>query len=1131
MKNFALVAALVCAAIPAFAVPVSVTVVGPDNQPLAEATLSVAQGAYPIKPDAQPRTVAGVNGRFAFEWDGEFSGQDAKDRRTVDVLLKAPGMATEMRRLNGAQTTVHLQRARSFGGLVTDAAQKPVVGARVELNRWSAIAPDGTAKTENGAAFYPVLDAWKRSVTTDAAGRWRFDDLTARASASFSFTDARFVTQFFDANTAEKEAPPLFAKLGASITGVLLALDGTPLPDVTVSAGRSGQNRTRTDAAGRFTVTGVEPGETKLQSGSFYWQQEQSAEHLIPSIDKVSMAGGQTTDVGAWKAVKGVLVKASIVDEQTKKPLQTASLQLWGNGNRATLKSDEQGRISGRVLPENLGDSGSLGSVTADGYVQTQIARPVTAKESETLDLGTITLARGIALTGTVRVEGEVGATILNAPSLMLMNGGNWEPIHLWRGQRDFVTQTLKPGNYSVQLGSTKTKDWELVSPQTVRVPAPGEKGAEKGAKIEPLEIVLRRLTPATPLLGLVSGRVTDGAGNGIGGATVKGQLRAGNTYTRAEVLTQSDGSFQLERSDPRLPNHFAADGFEIKIIERPGYFWASQPKFETAAGATTISNLTMKKRGAVFAGRVVDANGKGAAGAWVAVLEMRDLPLVQVGADGRFEMIDLPIEKFVLIGADSSGFGSAKTEASATNFELKLTPNPTPNREALAERALDGAIELGDAQAYGRYLDTVRRLAVLERTAESQRGYNALNFALDMERHDPQALLRNAPALLEFAGTARRQDLEAKIYALRAVSDEADDRIAANAWLDEQKGVKREIKADSVTQLLQMALVAQKLKREDAAQWLDYAAAIAAQLRGNGSMSGWAEPLAQLGGAAMAPFVEEMKPTVEFDFWYFASAELARQGDIAGAKRALARMEALTQTPEFIEQDKNRQGNSRSLQIMRARAKVALQLANSDAAGALEMKPSNKEDWDFVNQLLFIADRAIVAKDAATAEKALRQIMQMRNGNIENFALAASLAQGFDVKLGAELWADALKRALPDKDDEFDPFRPSVGMWAFYHASLDAGQSRVLLEREWNWRLPAAAAKPKGEENALDRHWLSQLTMGMAAVDPVRALEMHDEARAKTSKADATPAANIGLAAAILATPAERARMGLNSY
>ena len=261
------------------------------------------------------------------------------------------------------------------------------------------------------------------------------------------------------------------------------------------------------------------------------------------------------------------------------------------------------------------------------------------------------------------------------------------------------------------------------------------------------------------------------------------------------------------------------------------------------------------------------------------------------------------------------------------------------------------------------------------------------------------------------------------------------------------------------------------------------------------------------------------------------ASVGLARNGDFAGARRALARLEELAQTPELKEQDKKQRGNGAASEIASARQDVARELAQTDAAGALEMMPTTGQSWDRINNLLFIADRAIAAKDEATAKKVLGQASELRSGNIEKFALAASLAQGLDPAFAAPLWASALARTMPDKDNDFGAgsYQPSVAMWAFYHAPLDAARSRVLIEREWNWRLPAAA-KTRDQEYSSDVYLLNALEIAMSAVDPARALEMRDQARVQVSKPDAAANANVGLAAALLATPDQRARFGADS-
>ena len=155
---------------------------------------------------------------------------------------------------------------------------------------------------------------------------------------------------------------------------------------------------------------------------------------------------------------------------------------------------------------------------------------------------------------------------------------------------------------------------------------------------------------------------------------------------------------------------------------------------------------------------------------------------------------------------------------------------------------------------------------------------------------------------------------------------------------------------------------------------------------------------------------------------------------------------------------------------------------------------------------------------------------MQLEIGNPENYALAASLAQEVSPQLGEELWAEALLRGAPTATRDPGRFWPSVAMWAFYHARLDKAQSRVLLEREWNWRLPAAVQA--GADKEIDENdvaSIADLVVAMGAVDPARALEMRAEATQKVKSLAGK--ANVGLAAALLMNEQERARFGVDSH
>ena len=1132
--------ALVCLTATARAVPVTVTVVGPDDKPLADAQLSVIEAPLTSTEEnaRAAREVTGENGLFRFERDSEFvvgkPDFNAPETLTKSAYLwarvAAPGMTTETRLIRQSDTTIHLQAGRVWGGVVLDADEKPVAGVTIEINSWSV----GTREifnpfeddTTEQAGFSGYGTEWKLRTQTDAQGRWQFDALPARGRASLLLSDTRFISKVVDVSIGPLDAPPLFARAGATITGVLVTPAGKPIEGALVSAGYGDAVSPKTGADGRFTLTGVEAGETSLRdySNAIFTPGDKSVTdtgYILSPLERVTAVAGKITDIGRWQAKAGVKVSAQIVDAATKKPLESVNLYFWSGGGG--FQSDAQGRIETRALTDDWNDDPYVGSINKEGYISAQIARPKLDKDAQTVDLGTVEMERGTTLKGKVRIEGETDNPRF-LPSIILQNptDGNVGFLNTQDKTGEFASEAMKPGTYKVSLATNRSDEnngFELVSPTTIKVPALPKAGAP-APEVAPLEIVVKRVGDAPTLLGQISGRVTDSEGKGVGGAIVSARLTSNNRSTMATALSENDGSFVVEKAS--YLGDFGATSVDVTGIERPGYGWASAPTVETKGGATTIGNLTLKKLGVIFAGRVLEEAGVGAGGAWVGVIEARDFEPVQSAPDGSFELRDVPLDKFTLIAARDAAWTRIEANSKASGVTLKLQTPAPPDRETLANQALEGDTRYLNLSEYWDILGVARLQALVARSDRF-----TISFALELAERDPQEFLRRAPTFLENATDDVRAQLEPQLFLARAASDKADDRAAAQQWLAEQKSAKRAISADSVRQLLALAQIADALKQPaETASWLDYAAAINAQLGAAGGNAETGRAAARLGYDAARTFIEEAKPAAEFAFWRGASATLAKRGDFAGAKAALSRMQELAKTPALVEADKGEPWNGPTRTIKTITQNMAGALAKTDAAGALELLPTNINSWERGRLLLTIADRAVAARSAPIAQRALHEVFQSDNLSDGDYALAASLAQQLDPQLGAELWAEARKRLVPDKDWQMRGDSPaSIGMWAFYHARLDAGLSRVLIEREWNWRLPAAV-KEKDDKYSSAVQYLATLVLGMGAVDPARALQMREVANAQTGKNGAVKA-DLQLAAAILASDAQRARLG----
>ena len=1101
MKTSSFLVAFVLCAVPAWAIPVAVTVVGPDDKPLAGAKLSVSEGAILDTSMADARGQCGQGGVFAWEWNGQFGPIDKDIRKAVEtrgllrVKATAPGMVPETRVLRAGQTTIHLQPARAWSGLLLDQNRQPIAGVTLKLERVQP--PEATAGSELLESYLdPFLSVDDKIALTDEQGRWTLLGLPARGVAQFSVDEPRFVTQKFSVPINEGDAAPIILQQGARLTGVLLRPDGTPVAGQTLRAGFGPYGVTSTDEKGRFTFGGLEPGKITLYlvppvAGA--QQTDEVPAFVFDSQKPVAVEAGKTTDVGEIRGQKGVLVTARIVSADTKAPITDAILRV-GLDSAGLTRVDANGQLQTRLTNSQISGSSLRAEVTSKDYVDYELPATAFDGAGETLDLGTIELKRGNVVSGTVSIEG--GGDLSRLPTLTLERDGHNEFLRPDEtGQ--FQSKILAPGSYQVKLVTTG-KDWEITAPREVVVPAAGQVSA-------PVTILAKRLTPLVPLIKELRGQLLDPQGKALAGATVRARFkREGIGYFSVETaLSDAQGNFQLK-----------ADRGDSVAVEwagaaHPDYLIGGDAKIEVRDGIALVSGLTTKARGAIFAGRVTDAQGKPLDKAWVAVVEARDTEPVQTGADGTFALPDVPLEKFTLIAAKGRAWTEQAAQSDQSGALLKLPAAPAAaNVDELQSRivAIKSGVSWADLtenwDALGAPL--IERFLWRNGTPNAQ---VMATYGAQLARRDPAQLLRRAPEFLAATQGDGREDVLAQINLLRAQSGDADARAAANAWLDEQKQIKREINARSVTQLLQMAAVASALKRADAAQWLDYAAGVAAQLgdKMESQDRAWSAPLAALGAAATARFAENWGAPAEFILWAGVGSEMAQNGDTPGARRALERLQSLSRQPELADLD-NWQTSPR--RVDEVRRELARALAPTDDGAALQTALQIKGEPERARALLEVAQSAQKSSHVAVAERALREVGNLRGYGDENLAQAAAIGAQIRPDLGDELFAAARRVALPDASERSGFSSPSIGKWAQYHAPFDAAQSRVLIEREWNWRLPAAI---QNKDDLLSRNesYLAELVRAMSAIDIGRATEMQaavDAAQIKSYGSKTSP-------------------------
>ncbi len=1110
-----LFAALICAALPAFAVPVSVTVVGPDNKPLADAKLSSFETPFIYDEMPQVTEQSGVAGVFRWDWDGDFADKRPVGQKPfLRVRVEAPGLAPQFQVIQKGQTTIRLQTTRNWNGVVFDQNQKPLAGAEIKLGTVSPALEEPTkADDELLGAFIPIED---NAVTTDANGRWAFAGVPMQGRADVNVSAPNFVSQRVSLAIGEGDAAPIYLKPGGSITGVLLAPDGSPVVGETVRAGFGSDVEAMTDAAGRFTLNGVAPGRSTIYVGELFFSRKKRKElpkYLSDNSTSVQVEVGKTADVGEIKMQRGLLVKARVIGADTKLPMSDARFRI-GYNDVASVTGDD-GRLQSRVLPTKRSGGFDRPKIESANYVDHDFPPALFDTKDETLDLGTIELVRGNTIKGIVRIEGAAGE--VRAPGLSFSREGNTNFVSV-QADGTFESKALGAGSYNVNINSSG-QDWQIVVPRTVSLPA-------FGTEAKPIEVVVKRLTPVLPQIKEARGRVLDAQGNGVAGVTVRARMlnEGGGSYSNRTATTDKNGAFTLDAREDIV-------GVEIEGAEHPNYLISGKTEVQIKDGIATISDLIAKKRGAVYSSHVALADGKPAVGAWVAIIEARDYAPVQTDADGKFELADVPLDSFTLLAAQKGAWAKQTVQSDQPGAALKLQASENiADRERALEQimAIKSGVSSDKVFAAWDVLGTQNIERYLRRNGEPSPEVMAL-FSAELARREPAQLLARAPELLGNSTGEARDNLEAQINLLRASSDDAGQRTDANAWLDEQKQVKREINARSVTQLLQMAAVADKLGREDAAQWLDYASAVAAQSGAGtrGQSQGWAAPLAALGFEAATRMAEGWKVGDEFKLWGDVAPALATAGDLKGARAALARLETLARDPEIIKGDNPNNWETSPRRLDSVRQTLARALAPSDAPAALQLAEPIKDEFTRARAMLQVADGAQKAGDAQVAEKALREVMKANIGNVEYFAQAAAIGAQVSPQLGDELFAVAKNKALPRREEtSFSP--PSIGAWAFYHAPYDAALSRVLIEREWDWRLPAAI-QTKNDLSFNNHGALYELIHGMTAVDTARAAQMQAQVDAIETKNYGKAMSQFDIAVVALATADQRARLGLD--
>jgi protocatechuate 3,4-dioxygenase beta subunit len=506
-----------------------------------------------------------------------------------------PAAAADQQLAPGATTKIELVLApggRLLTGLVTDVSGGPVAGVRIDAAKLGAMAR-------------PVASI--ATTTTGEDGRYRLTVaegqlLVAARSADYA-PQSRYVDVGPQGATADFALVP-----GGVIEGVVLdERTREPVAGAVIGAHRdrsamllaeAGGHRAVADTAGRFRLTGLPPGAYELEAHG------EVRRSRAPTVIGLGVAE-QLADVELLIG-RGARIRGTVVDEAGAAVSAARVLVLGARGGDATTDAAGAFALDG-VAP------GKLALIArGPGHVAASVT-PVEVKDAD-VDGVVVRVRRGVTLRG--RVEPPQVAEVRFEPERragrMLLGLGS-------------VT-TGADGTF--ELGPALPGSGTL----TARA-ASGDQGSLDVTVAEGMPELVVTLSPG----GSIAGRVVDGRGKPVAGASVMAQAIGAGEHTMivngritsgVQAITSDAGAFELRG--------LAAGSYRLGVLDRgrPLRLRAAAPVVKLAAAERkTGVELAVDRPDGVIEGVVLGPDGTPLADAWVSVHQ--DLASLLDGALG----------------------------------------------------------------------------------------------------------------------------------------------------------------------------------------------------------------------------------------------------------------------------------------------------------------------------------------------------------------------------------------------------------------------------------------------------------------------------------------------------------------
>jgi large repetitive protein len=315
-------------------------------------------------------------GEYVTDADGRFEIEGlapGKQKVTAKHPDYAEASETAEVKESGGSVEIHLAGGGVLAGTVFSDARQPLVGADVTL---AAAGESGFGRNMLGGG---------QAAVTDAAGRFRFDHLTAgrfSVTASMSGKSSTPVDVVLQAGDS-KEDVALQLAAGATIRGTISGVPDSWKSGMTVTANgpEAYFASTRTGADARFELTGVPVGAITLRAtGGDMVSSSRSA------TKQVSVADGQTLVETEIVFDVGYALTGRVTKGGQALPGATVFATLQGGGGRqASSRTDEGGSYRLEGLQEGTYTVNAMSDIFSGGGSSKRDT--VTMKGDQTLDI------------------------------------------------------------------------------------------------------------------------------------------------------------------------------------------------------------------------------------------------------------------------------------------------------------------------------------------------------------------------------------------------------------------------------------------------------------------------------------------------------------------------------------------------------------------------------------------------------------------------------------------------------------------------------------------------------------------------------------------------------------------------